>query len=82
MLTNTGIQKLTTQNVYDVNREHYHSSNPNLIYTGNIIEKAKSEMQKQEFVDLLNNYQDENGIYPSEWKKWKLGEDGYPTFDN
>ena len=82
ILGNAGIQKFTTQNVYDVNKEHYHSLNPNLIYTGNIIEKAKSEMQKQEFVDLLNSYQDENGKYPSEWKKWKLGEDGYPTFDN
>ena len=33
-----------------------------------------------EIVNLLNSYTDETGKYPSEWKKWKIGEDGYPTF--
>ena len=30
-----------------------------------------------DFVNILNNYEQ----YPAEWKKWKLGEDGYPTFE-
>ncbi len=33
-----------------------------------------------EFVELLNSYKDENGVYPEGWKKWKVGENGYPTF--
>ena len=48
-------------------------------YTGNII--TKTDMKNQEFVNELNSYKDENNQYPSDWKKWKLGEDGYPTFE-
>ena len=37
------------------------------------------DMEMQEVVNLLNNYKDESGSYPTEWKKWTLGENGYPT---
>ena len=39
------------------------------------------EVKNQEFLEKLNSYTDESGNYPIEWKKWKLGEDGYPTFE-
>ena len=42
----------------------------------NVIENVNSE-----FVNLLNNYINSEGVYPTEWKKWKLGEDGYPIFE-
>ena len=80
-MSTSSVQKLTTNNVYDINEEHYYSQNANLIYSGSIIKKEKSEMQSQNFIDLLNGYKDESGNYPSEWKRWKLGEDGYPTFE-
>lgn len=35
----------------------------------------------EEFVELLNSYKDENGVYPENWKKWKVGENGYPVFE-
>ena len=34
-----------------------------------------------EFVNILNNYKNSNGEYPTEWKKWKLGEEGYPVLE-
>ena len=49
-------------------------------YTGTVIAKKLETMQTQEFVDLLNNYKDENGNYPADWNKWKIGENGYPAF--
>mgnify|MGYP001851555707 CR=1 FL=1 len=41
-----------------------------------------SSLDKNEFVNLLNSYTNEGEEgYPTGWKKWKLGEDGYPTFE-
>ena len=40
-----------------------------------------SKLNKNEFVNLLNSYKNEEGEYPTDWKKWKLGENGYPTFE-
>ena len=40
-----------------------------------------SKLNKNEFVNLLNSYKNEEGEYPTDWKKWKLGEDGYPIFE-
>ena len=37
------------------------------------------DMEMQEVVNLLNNYKDDSGNYPTDWKKWTLGENGYPT---
>ena len=35
----------------------------------------------EEFVNILNSYRkDGEETYPAEWKKWKLGEEGYPVF--
>ena len=35
----------------------------------------------QEVVNMLNSYRDETGKYPEGWKRWKVGENGYPTFE-
>ena len=37
------------------------------------------DMEMQEVVNLLNSYKDESGSYPTDWKKWTLGENEYPT---
>lgn len=50
-------------------------------YTGTIIQKSKSEFNSESFVSILNGYKNQNGSYPTEWKTWKLGEEGYPTFE-
>ena len=46
--------------------------------SGEATKKTRLEIKSQEFVDLLNSNIGEN----AEWKKWKQGEDGYPTFEN
>ena len=38
--------------------------------------KSESEIKSQTFVDLLNSNIGTN----TDWKKWKLGSNGYPTF--
>lgn len=40
--------------------------------------KTETEIKSQAFVDLLNSNIGTN----ADWKKWKLGSDGYPTFLN
>ena len=40
----------------------------------------ESYMKSQAFVELLNSYE-EDGKYPSNWKYWKLGEEGYPIHE-
>ena len=42
---------------------------------------AINNINTTEFVNTLNNYKSSNGQYPAEWKKWKLGEEGYPVFE-
>lgn len=39
--------------------------------------KSTSEIKSQSFVDILNSNIGEN----TDWSRWKLGSDGYPTFD-
>ena len=41
---------------------------------------AKEDIYNQNFVNTLNNYIDSKQNYMSNWKKWKLGEQGYPVF--
>ena len=42
-----------------------------------------TQMNKEDFVNLLNNYTDETtNEYPAEWKHWKLGVEGYPIFED
>ncbi len=43
--------------------------------------KDVKNMMVEEFVELLNNYKDETGNYPKDWKKWKVGDKGYPIFE-
>ena len=40
--------------------------------------KSVSEIKSKSFVDLLNSNIGTN----TDWKRWKLGEDGYPTFED
>ena len=48
----------------------------------NAIQKTENNIKTQEFVDLLNSYRKEGEqTYPTDWKKWKLGEEGYPEFE-
>ena len=48
----------------------------------NAIQKTENDIKTQEFVDLLNSYRKEGEqTYPTDWKKWKLGEEGYPEFE-
>ena len=48
----------------------------------NAIQKTENDIKTQEFVDLLNSYRKEGEqTYPTDWKKWKLGEEGYPSFE-
>lgn len=48
----------------------------NCIYDGTIFKKTKEEIKSSSFVNILNNNIEEENI----WKKWTLGEEGYPTF--
>ena len=34
----------------------------------------------EQIVELLNSYKDDTGAYPADWKQWKVGKDGNPTF--
>ncbi len=45
--------------------------------SGDAIQKTESEMKRQSFIDLLNSNIGTN----ADWKRWKLGKDGYPTFE-
>ena len=41
-----------------------------------------SDKSVEEFINLLNSYRnDDEEAYPIDWKKWKLGENGYPIFE-
>ena len=45
--------------------------------SGEVTQKTVSEMKSQSFIDLLNSNIGTN----TDWKRWKLGKDGYPTFE-
>ena len=59
----------------------YYSNKPDIaggtLTSGLSTLKTKEEMHSQEFVNLLNQNIGSN----SDWKKWKLGEKGYPVLD-
>ena len=44
---------------------------------GDATQKTGTEIKSQSFVDLLNSNIGTN----TEWKKWKVGENGYPVFE-
>lgn len=58
----------------------YYPSEPSIgtgsLTSGEATVKSKSEIKSQTFVDLLNANIGTN----ADWKKWKLGTNGYPTF--
>ena len=58
----------------------YYSNNLDIVggtlTSGSTTLKTKEEMHSQAFVDLLNQNIGSN----SDWKKWKLGEKGYPVY--
>ena len=58
--------------------------NSDLVPEGALVEQGAIDVKgktMEEVVNLLNSYTDETGKYPTEWKKWKIGENGYPTFE-
>ena len=76
IIGNLRSSNLECTNVYNIDDKYIGNSET---YTGNII--TRIDMKNQEFVNELNSYKDENNQYPLDWKKWKLGKDGYPTFE-
>ena len=46
-------------------------------YTGNVEDKEWEYFMSESFIHVLNQNRGENTL----WNKWKLGEDGYPTFE-
>ena len=59
----------------------YYTNKPDIVggtlTSGSSTLKTKEEMRSQAFVDLLNQNIGSN----LDWKKWKLGEKGYPVLD-
>ncbi len=59
----------------------YYTAEPSLgkgnLTSGEATLKSQNEIKSQTFVDLLNQNIGEN----SDWKKWKLGEKGYPEIE-
>ena len=68
--------KTNLQNVYGIKEPFISKGNENLT-SGSGTLKAKNEICSQAFVDLLNQNIGSN----SDWKRWKLGEKGYPELD-
>ena len=66
--------KADFQNVYGIKEPFIGNGN---LTSGSGTLKAKNEICSQAFVDLLNQNIGNN----SDWKKWKLREEGYPVFD-
>ncbi len=61
--------------------ENVYYTVPPIVKTGTLTSgeatlKSESEIKSQTFVDLLNSNIGTN----TDWKKWKLGSNGYPTF--
>ncbi len=42
---------------------------------------TKNELCSEEFINLLNDYIESGEDYKTKWKKWKLGEEGYPIIE-
>ena len=76
-----GLKKLRTIYATTINNCYYSSK---VATEGEIVEIGVvdiAEKTVEEFVQLLNSYRDEKNIYPTSWKKWTVGEDGYPVFE-
>ena len=75
---NTKTETITTiENVYYKMQEGINTIGLNEeIVSGFADSKTEEEMKNEEFLNLLNNFTNEN------WLKWIKGEDGYPIFAN
>ncbi|MEF2932021.1 MAG: hypothetical protein U0O43_04005, partial [Clostridia bacterium] len=70
------------QEDFKVSNSYYIEKRNNAIGQGNATEtnvesKSQQYMKTNEFVELLNSNIDSTN---TDWKKWKLGTNGYPTF--
>ena len=65
--------KTIFENVYYIKEPAIKSGS---LTSGEATLKTETEIKSQAFVDLLNSNIGTN----TDWKKWKLGNDGYPTF--
>ena len=65
----------------EINNSYYIKNGLNAIgngdYTGNVEEKELEYFISESFINILNQNIGENSL----WNRWKLGEDGYPTFE-
>ena len=74
---------LHASSVIELEKIYYKTSNIALVGRKNGTINGKGEqleetfLKSQEFVSILNQNIEEN----TQWKKWKLGEKGYPTFE-
>ena len=66
--------KTELENVYYIAEPSLGKGN---LTSGEATLKSQNEIKSQTFVDLLNQNIGEN----SDWKKWKLGEKGYPEIE-
>ncbi|CCZ18464.1 the GLUG motif protein family protein [Clostridium sp. CAG:780] len=70
------------QEDFKVSNSYYIEKRNNAVGQGNATEtnvesKSQQYMKTNEFVELLNSNIDSTN---TDWKKWKLGTNGYPTF--
>ena len=70
------------QEDFELSNSYYIEKRNNAIGQGsatetNVESKSQQYMKTNEFVELLNSNIDSTN---TEWKKWKLGSNGYPTF--
>ena len=71
----------TRDAMVEINNSYYIKNGLNAIgngdYTGNVEEKELEYFISESFINTLNQNIGENSL----WNRWKLGEDGYPTFE-
>lgn len=78
LIGNTQNAQVELINTYNIDNGFKEVGNGS--YEGTVETKTLEEIKTQGFVDLLNSYKDDSGNYPTDWKKWALREDSYPTF--
>ena len=79
------IGELKSKEFYAIGAENIKNCYADFTIVGETEDNEKiqdiSKLDKDEFVELLNSYsEEETGLYPIGWKKWILGENGYPVF--
>lgn len=79
LTANTGINTIGGKNVNSCYYKSSQKSDKENTEEGAIDVENKSI---EEIVALLNSYKNDTGVYPDGWKKWKKGDNGYPTFSD